>query len=140
MKYVAIAMLLMLPIQALGECSHAPFELIWAEKYRDGGTIRVTVSDSLGCAVGFSLNGRIGSETRGRMYFRAIYQESERAGIANQEEEDEILNLLSLVADSKMSRPRQMKFLKDGWAAFSDDEVCQYFGWLMDLLQRTGRR
>ncbi len=145
MKYVAIAMILTLPIQALGECSHAPFELIWSEKYRNGGTISVTVADSAGCVVGFSMDRAIKSETWGRLFFRVIKQDGTdqvgaKAGIASQDEEEEILALLSLVADSKMSRPRQMKFLKDGWADFPDDDLCPYFGWLMELLQAMGWR
>ena len=140
MKYFVIAMLLLLPIQALGECSHAPFELVWAEKYRDGGSIKVTVTDSVGCLVGFSYNGQLGSETRGRMYFRALDQVSDRAGLASQEEEDKILDLLSLVADSIMSRTRQSEFQKVGCVGFTDDEACRYFGWLMELLMIKGRR
>jgi hypothetical protein len=128
MKYFVIAALLVLPIQALGECSHAPLELIWAEKYRDGGTISVTVSDSVGCVVGFNLNRRIGSETRGRMYFRAIPEVSDRSGLASHEEEEEILDLLSLVADSKMSRPQQKNFQEVGCKEFTDEVACRYFG------------
>jgi hypothetical protein len=145
MEYIALAMLLLLPAQALGECSHAPFELIWAEKYRDGGTISVTVSDSVGCVVGFNLDGKIGSETRGRIYFReihpdGIHHEAASAGIASEEEEDAILDLLGQVADSHVSRPTQMEILKNGRADSSDDEGGRYFGWLMELLQRKGRR
>ena len=140
MKYLVIAALLVIPIQALGECSRAPFELIWAEKYRNGGTISVTVTDSAGCVIGFSCDGRIGSETWGKMYFRAIRQGVDRAGLASREEEKEILDLLCLVADSNMSRTKQEEILEVGCRGQTEDEFCRYYGWLMELLKRTGRR
>jgi hypothetical protein len=140
MKYFVIALLLALPIQALGECTHAPFELVWAEKYRNGGSISVTVTDSVGCLVGFSYNGQIGSETRGRMYFRPLHQEGERYGLASVEEEEMILDLLSTVADTTVPRTKQNEVLEAGCGDFTEDKSCRYFGWLMELLKKKGRR
>ena len=142
MKRLVIIFLLVLPFEAMGECSHAPFELIWAEKYRDGGTISLTVTDSAGCVAGFSLDWGIKSETFGRIYYRAIPQLSERAGLSSKEEEEEILDLLCLVADSNMSRARQKEILEKGCKGSGEDEAesCRYCGWLMELLQKAGRR
>lgn len=133
--------MVLLPFDAVAECSRAPLELIWAEKYRDGGTIAVTVTDSTGCVAGFSQDWAIGSETLGRIYYRAVPEGDGRAGLSTMEEERKILDLLCLVADANMPRAQQNEILDKG-SLCEDYETgfCRYCGWLMELLHKAGRR
>jgi len=127
------------PVLLAGDCSYEQFTVVSAVKYRDGGTIRVAVTDSVGCLVEFRYDFRIGSPTQGRMYIgeRAEGQEGDR--LASWEEESRTLDLVSLVLDSNLSRPRQLRLQDKGCEDWTDVD-CRRFALLVQLLKDHGRR
>ncbi len=155
MKLCVIIALLLLSGEALGECSHRqhksiwseecncshrPYELFWAEKYRDGGTIKITVADSVGCVAGFILDGRIGSVTQGRIRFLSLALESGESRLASPEEEERALRILSRVVDRYMSRAEQYERFERGCPERLSTEECRYSGWVLEALQKKGWR
>ena len=128
-----------LPVLSSGDCSYEPFTVVSAVKYRDGGTIRVAVTDSAGCLLKFHYDFRIGSTTRGKMYLDYGTNESMRSRLASRDEESRTLDLVSAVLDSNLSRPKQLRLQKSGCGELTDVD-CRRISLLVRLLGDHGRR
>ena len=127
------------PVLASGECSYEPFTVVRAVKYRDGGTICVAVTDSVGCLAEFRNDFRIGSPTQGRMYIGERTSGREGDRLASREEESRTLDLVSIVLDSKLSRSQQLRLQKTGCEDWTDVD-CRRIALLVQLLKDHGRR
>jgi len=131
MKILVLLAMLIVPAQSLGECSHDPFAIVSVEKYRDGGTVVASITDSTGCLVECRYDGRIDSPTLGSVYVDGR--------LARGAAEHRIFRLVSAVVDSSMSRIER----EESQGLGSDEErdgVRRQAFYLEEMLEKCGWR
>ena len=109
---LAVLAVVTLAATAQAECGREPWDIEYVSWYYDGGTIGVTLTDSLGCQVDFCVDHGMGSATWGRIYVGARAPSHESARLANEQEIQATVSLAKKALDRAYPEDAQQEFLK----------------------------
>ena len=123
MRTIVILGVLLAATSGWAECGKAPYSIIWADGYKDGGTIGVAVTDSIGCVVEFCIDGRLSSGSQGAIYLNGRHPSEADQQPLGTVEARELMGLVKRVLDAQFTAAEQDSIYDSNFLAGDRTEI-----------------